>query len=390
MIDKVFKFCENRLPESEVAELHKWVYESERNRILFAEIKNYYTEKNISLSKRCSESEREKILEDIYNRKGWYRKVVFRPHSASMALQVALSLLVLFTIVLGLIQFNRYEQERIAGVYLEENIKSANKKAVLKLSTGEEMLLGVRENRSKSKRYDVEDDGSKVKINEKLIDKPVAANSLINTISTELGGFYSAVLPDGSEVWINSKSKLSFSDNFGKGERRVSLAGEAYFSVVKLENIPFIVELDKCSVKVLGTEFNVKAYQEEPLRKISLVTGAVQYSNNMTGETRTLSPHRELIIDNTSGEITERSFDPYVFSAWRDGYFLFSDEGLEDILKMMSRWFDIEIRLENEDYSSKRFNGKISREMGIMPLMSKLQMSYKFRYYMEDGTLIIK
>ena len=62
----------------------------------------------------------------------------------------------------------------------------------------------------------------------------------------------------------------------------------------------------------------------------------------------------------------------------------------EDILKMMSRWFNIEIRLENDDYNLKRFNGKISREMGIMPLMSKLQISYKFRYYMEDGTLIIK
>ncbi len=390
MIDKVFKFCENRLPMNELPKLYSWVNESERNRVLFAEVKSYYTEKNIALAKRYSYKEREKIIDEIYNRKGWYRKVVFRPNPAIMVFQGAVSLLVVSSIILGLILFSRQERERIAGEYLEANIKSANRKAVLTLSSGEELVLGAKENKSKTKRYEIDDDGSMVKINEKSKEMAIPSESSVNTISTELGGFYSATLPDGSEVWINSKSTLSFSDDFGKSERRVSLSGEAYFTVVRDENKPFIVSVNNRDVRVLGTEFNVKAYKGEDLQKISLVKGSVKYCDNISGETRILTPNNMLIINNSSGEITECEFDPYVFGAWRDGYFLFLDESLEDILKMMSRWFNIEIRLENDDYNLKRFNGKISREMGIMPLMSKLQISYKFRYYMEDGTLIIK
>jgi hypothetical protein len=390
MIDKVFKFCENRLPDSELASLYKWVNESERNKILFAEIKNYYSEKDIYQSRRCSYKERERILGEIYEKQGWYRQGIFRPHPARAALQVAVSFVVIAAAILGVIQFNHYKQERVAREYLSANIQSADKKAVLKLSNGAEMLLGVKDNKGKSKKFEVEDDGAKVKINEIKSEKPRRDAGFTNTISTELGGYYTAVLPDGSEVWINSKSRISFSDDFGLKERRVTLTGEAYFSVVKMESVPFIVEMGKRSVEVLGTEFNIKAYQEEAIHKISLLKGSVRYSDSLAGLTQNLSPNWQLIVDNKTGTITEKIFDPYIFTAWQDGYFLFSDETLDEILRTMSRWFNIEIKLENDEYNSKRFNGKISRELGIMPLMSKLQMSYKFRYYMEEGALIIK
>ena len=121
-----------------------------------------------------------------------------------------------------------------------------------------------------------------VKINEKSKEMAIPSESSVNTISTELGGFYSATLPDGSEVWINSKSTLSFSDDFGKSERRVSLSGEAYFTVVRDENKPFIVSVNNRDVRVLGTEFNVKAYKGEDLQKISLVKGSVKYCDNIS------------------------------------------------------------------------------------------------------------
>lgn len=393
MIGKVFRFCENRLPEGEIASLYEWVNESDRNKILFAEIKNYYTANEVLRAKKLSYREREHILEQIYRQQGWYRRVVFRPKPATMALQVALSITVISSVLLGLVQLNRYQREREAMQYLSANIKAADKKAVLTLSTGDELVLGVKDNKSKSKQYDIEDDGSKVRIREAEVPKPskaVAAKPSINTISTELGGYYTAVLPDGSEVWINSKSKITFPENFGKKERRVTLVGEAYFSVVKKDNIPFIVEIGHRTIEVLGTEFNVKAYNEEPIYKVSLVKGSVLYSDNSRGLSRQLSPERELVIDKASGDVTEGGFDPYIYSAWQSGYFLFTNENLDEIVKMMSRWFDIEIRLETDQYNAMKFNGKISRELGIMPLMSKLQMSYKFRYYMEDETLIIK
>ncbi|NCB47789.1 hypothetical protein EOM81_12345, partial [bacterium] len=87
MIGKVFRFCENRLPEGEIASLYEWVNESERNKILFAEIKNYYTANEVLRAKKLSYREREHILEQIYRQQGWYRRVFFRPKPATMALQ---------------------------------------------------------------------------------------------------------------------------------------------------------------------------------------------------------------------------------------------------------------------------------------------------------------
>lgn len=393
MIKKIFEYCEGGLSNEELKELYKWVNKNERNRTLFIEIKNYYAFNSSLKAKRLSRSQKEKLLEEIYQREGWYRKVVFRPKPAALALQLSLSVAVLFFVIIGLVQLHRYNKEREAQEYLAANIRSADKKAVLTLSTGEEMLLGVKESKGKSGNYEVVDDGSKVVINTNKEPKtnPLAKErTVVNTIATELGGVYSAVLPDGSEVWLNSKSKLSFTNDFGAQERRVKLEGEAFFWVKKSTQLPFVVEMGGQSVEVLGTNFNIKAYNEEKYKTVSLVEGAVRFCDNISGKTKELSPNRELLIDSDSGDFIEREFDPYVYKAWHEGYFLFADEELNEILVKMSRWFNIEIKLESDEYDNMRFNGKISSKMGIMPLMSQLQLSYKFRYYIEDNVLIIK
>lgn len=404
MIDKVFAFCENKLPNNELAQLYEWVNKSERNKILFAQIKSYYAHKEITTAVRSSRVERERLISEIYESQGWYRRVSFKPNIAPVVVQLAMLLMVVGAIFYGMNRYNRIEKEKSAAIYLATNVKSANKKAILTLSDGQEMVLGVKEaiserhNKSKSEKFDVEDDGSIVKINERTekasnrITKQKSTDAQkINIISTSLGGYYNAILPDGSEVWINSKSTLSFSDNFGVGQRKVSLSGEAYFSVKKMDGVPFIVEVGGRSVKVLGTEFNVKAYKEETSLKLSLVNGAVEFKDFATGYTHNLTPNRELVFDFLTGKAVERDFEPYVYGAWKDGYFLFVDSNLEEIVQMISRWFDITIRLDDAgDYNSKLFNGKVSREQGIMPIMSKLQLSYKFRYYMEEDILIIK
>ena len=408
MIDKVFKYCENRLPEKDLKELYDWVNMNENNKMIFAKIKNYYAHKEIMSAVRYSRLEREKIIEEIYESQGWYRKFRVRPNIVPMAVQLAMSFVVVVAILLGMNRFNQNEKEKSAAQYLATNVTSANKKAILVLSNGQEMLLGVNEhcgdisNRRKSERFEAEDDGSKVTFNERSTvtndksrdknDRTDENNRVVkmNTISTELGGYYNALLPDGSEVWINSKSKLSFPDNFGEKERIVTLVGEAFFSVKKMNGIPFIVEIGDRSVKVLGTEFNVKAYRDEPTIKLSLVKGAVEFNDAVTGYSHTLSPKKEIVFDLSNGNAVEREFDPYVYSAWKEGYFLFEKSSLKEIVQMMSRWYNITVRLESEEYNSRLFNGKVSRDQGIMPIMSKLQLSYKFRYYMEENVLIIQ
>lgn len=410
MIDNIFKFCENNLSDKELEELYEWVNKSERNKILFAEIKNYYASKEIANSVKQSRAERERVITQIYENQGWYRKVTYKPNLVPLAVQLAMTFVVVFAIVFGMNRFNRNEREKSAAQYLATNIKSANSKAILVLSNGQEMLLGVKEgvgaiaNKNKSEKFEIEDNGSKVKINDRSqidkaksqrsndkLEKQKSKNSQKNnTISTELGGYYNAILPDGSEVWINSKSTLSFADDFGIDQRKVSLSGEAYFSIKKIEGIPFIVEIGDKSVKVLGTEFNVKAYKEETILQLSLINGAVEFKDNTTGYSHSLQPNRELVFDFLTGKVVERSFDPYIYNAWKEGYFLFVNSNIKEVVQKISRWFNIEVKLENDEYDSKLFNGKVSREQGIMPIMSKLQLSYKFRYYMEKDILIIK
>lgn len=410
MIDNIFKFCENNLSDKELEELYEWVNKSERNKILFAEIKNYYASKEIANSVKQSRAERERVITQIYENQGWYRKVTYKPNLVPLAVQLAMTFVVVFAIVFGMNRFNRSEREKSAAQYLATNIKSANSKAILVLSNGQEMLLGVKEgvgaiaNKNKSEKFEIEDNGSKVKINDRSqidkaksqrsndkLEKQKSKNSQKNnTISTELGGYYNAILPDGSEVWINSKSTLSFADDFGIDQRRVSLSGEAYFSIKKIDGIPFIVEIGDKSVKVLGTEFNVKAYKEEATLQLSLINGAVEFKDNTTGYSHSLQPNRELVFDFLTGKVVERSFDPYIYNAWKEGYFLFVNSNIKEVVQKISRWFNIEVKLENDEYDSKLFNGKVSREQGIMPIMSKLQLSYKFRYYMEKDILIIK
>ncbi len=410
MIDNIFKFCENNLSDKELEELYEWVNKSERNKILFAEIKNYYASKEIANSVKQSRAERERVITQIYENQGWYRKVTYKPNLVPLAVQLAMTFVVVFAIVFGMNRFNRNEREKSAAQYLATNIKSANSKAILVLSNGQEMLLGVKEgvgaiaNKNKSEKFEIEDNGSKVKINDRSqidkaksqrsndkLEKQKSKNSQKNnTISTELGGYYNAILPDGSEVWINSKSTLSFADDFGIDQRKVSLSGEAYFSIKKIDGIPFIVEIGDKSVKVLGTEFNVKAYKEEATLQLSLINGAVEFKDNTTGYSHSLQPNRELVFDFLTGKVVERSFDPYIYNAWKEGYFLFVNSNIKEVVQKISRWFNIEVKLENDEYDSKLFNGKVSREQGIMPIMSKLQLSYKFRYYMEKDILIIK
>ena len=391
-IDRIIKFCENRLADSQVEELYNWIKESEDNKLLFSKIKNFYAENNIYKSKRISKRERARVLEEIYRHQGWYLKYQHIPTTLHHIIQASIMAAVVLVVVVATIQINRYSREQAARAYLSENAKSIESKAILTLSDGKTIQLGEEYKKDQSKKYEVEDDGSKVRIQKKTETKkePASNTTNINRVSTEMGGFYNIIMPDSSEIWINSKSTISFDDNYGKKERLVILSGEAFFTVTPMENNPFIVEVKGNRVSVLGTEFNLKAYSSEPILRLSLVKGSVKFSDNVGTHSHILSPERELIYNYENKEVFVRAFDPYEFKALKNGYFFFKNQNLDEIITKISRWFNLEISLENNEYNTRLFNGKISRENGIMPLMDKLQLSYKFRYFMQNDTLIIK
>ena len=178
---------------------------------------------------------------------------------------------------------------------------------------------------------------------------------LFNTITIPRSGEYKLVLSDGTKVWLNSDSKLEFPNTFVGDERRVKLAGEAYFEVAKNKAKPFRVEVDRVEVVVLGTSFNIHAYDEAV--KTTLVEGAVKL--NVAGKAYSLSPGFEANVDQGGVKIVKS--DVYEQIAWKDGRFVFREKRLEEVMSILSRWYDFTYDCQSEELRQMTLTAKLRK-----------------------------
>ncbi len=212
--------------------------------------------------------------------------------------------------------------------------------------------------------------------------------SSVTTISCAFGDKSSIVLPDSSRVWLNSGSKLTFNSDFKNSGRNVVLEGEAFFSVSKDKAHPFRVKTSDLEIKVLGTEFNVKAYPEENSISTTLIEGSVQVSSQ-TQETL-IKPSQKLVFDKTSQkmaklELTDTSPD----TEWKDGRLVFRNESLGELELMLERWFDVDIVFADEKVKSLRFTGVLERE-SILEVVSYFDLSKLVDCHIEGNKIVIK
>lgn len=168
---------------------------------------------------------------------------------------------------------------------------------------------------------------------------------LKNTISTPNGGQYRVCLPDGSLVWLNAASKLTFPTLFTGDSRIVELSGEAYFEVATKKNLPFKVITAKEEVEVLGTHFNVNSYQEEETSAVSLLEGKVKVSFP-SSEEKVLKPGEQVVANKDF--VSVRSVDLTEVVAWKNGEFMFNNENIKSVMQKVARWYDIEVVLSPE------------------------------------------
>jgi len=389
MLETIFKYCEGKCTEKEKELLLQWVEETGPNKRIFAEIKNFYAERSYKKAFKITKEEKERTLAVIYDKLGWHRPE--KRVSNIGFTKLAISSLVIMLLVGGYFVVREVvyiKKEKEATLFLSENIKSIGAKAKITLSSGEVIDLGKSIKKIKKNNISISDNGSGVVISG-TENKSAESNPKLNTVSTEKGGFYSVSLSDGTEVWLNSKSSISFPDKFNKKERHVSLKGEALFNVKHDSEWPFYIDVNGFDVKVMGTEFNIMAYDNEPEFRLSLLTGSVSLKGKDFDKEITLTPNYEVCYNYKTGKTTERKFYPYLYRASVDGYFLFCDETLASVLRKLSRWYNIPVTAPNS-YDNRLFNGKISNSQGIMPIMSILKLSYDFRYFMQGDTLVIK
>jgi len=199
-------------------------------------------------------------------------------------------------------------------------------------------------------------------------------------VATPRGGTYQVVLPDGTEVWLNADSKISFPTQFAETKRRVSLEGEAYFQVAKDKKHPFIVESKGQQVEVLGTHFNISSYADEGSVKTTLLEGSVNVNGTI------LRPNQQAILKGSALQI--KTVDPSVAIAWKNGEFVFNEEPLQDIMRMVARWYDVEVVYENID-KNKPFGGSVSRFENISKVLEKLELTGSVHFKIEGRRVTV-
>jgi transmembrane sensor len=212
-------------------------------------------------------------------------------------------------------------------------------------------------------------------------DGEVAASggALMNTLSTPRGGQYRLTLPDGTRVWLNAASAITYPTAFTGDERKVRVTGEAYFEVSADPGKPFIVDIDgRSSVDVLGTSFDVNGYPEEGPVRTTLIEGKVRVAGDRPGNVLTLKPGQQA---QAAGErltlVTRVDIDQV--TAWKNGFFSFQDLHLQEVMRQLARWYDLEVVYE-KGIPDMIFEGEISRNIKLSDLLKVLaRADVKFR-----------
>lgn len=230
------------------------------------------------------------------------------------------------------------------------------------------------------------------------------AQTATNTVSTKRGSKSKVVLPDGTQVWLNADSRITYNENFQGQLREVALTGEAYFDVVRDETRPFIIHTSAIDVKVLGTAFNVRSYAEEKNTETSLIHGSVEITLLKSPDKRKiiLKPNDKLIVNNQEGKVIgeddeddgsssnkpvltlgkinyRKKENMAVETLWMDNKLAFDGETLEEMALKIERWYDVKLNFADDELKSDTYTATFE-DKTLNEVMDALQASGGFRY----------
>jgi transmembrane sensor len=207
-----------------------------------------------------------------------------------------------------------------------------------------------------------------------------------NTISTPVTGQYQIVLSDDTRVWLNAKSSIKFPIAFTSHERRVEIEGEAYFEVTRDKKKPFKVYSGNQVVEVLGTHFNVNAYEDEEEIKTTLLEGAVKISSGKLN--RLLKPGQQARLSGRTGEMHIVKVDMEEAVSWKNGYFIFDNEDIRSVMRKISRWYGVEVVYTNEQIS-ENFGGTVSKFENVSQVLKILEATGTIHFKIEGRRIIV-
>jgi transmembrane sensor len=217
------------------------------------------------------------------------------------------------------------------------------------------------------------------------IDEKVSDPNALNTLSTARGETYQVRLPDGSLVYLNAASSLTYTVSLIQNEKRVvKLIGEGYFEVAKDKRHPFIVKTNRQEIEVLGTHFNISSYDDDAVEKTTLLEGSVKLS--ASGNSKVLKPGQQAKLYGGKIQINETDTDLAV--AWKNNEFVVESEYIETIMKMIGRWYNVEVVYIGEK-TNQRFTGKVSRFDKMSKVLEIVESTGEARFEVKGRTVYV-
>lgn len=260
---------------------------------------------------------------------------------------------------------------------LAQDIPAGKTGAILTLSDGTQVVLD-----SLGNGVVAIQNGTEIQLKDQQLvyNKKGAHESVIayNTMSTPRGRQFQLTLPDGTKVWLNAVSSLTYPTVFTGKERKVKITGEAYFEIAQNVNMPFEVNVDDgTAIQVLGTHFNVNAYRDGASVNTTLLQGSVRVKN--AGESHLLKPGQQAQVYGASGMRVENNVNLDQVVAWKSGVFSFNDADIMTVMRELSRWYDFEVEYQGI-LPNAAFSGEIDKSLSLAQVLkglSKTRINYK-------------
>lgn len=206
-------------------------------------------------------------------------------------------------------------------------------------------------------------------------------------VASEKGHRSMVKLSDGTQVWLNSGSKLVYSSSYGDQNREVELSGEGYFKVVKNKKLPFTVIAKENKVTALGTAFNIDASSASSMQmSITLEEGSVQVDHAL--QTSILKPGQQFSVD-PSGQVEIKNIDTELYTSWHQGILIFKNEVLEDITRQLEKRYDVSFIYKNKELQQFRYRGKLRLDDSVFKTLELLRISTGMKYKIEGRTIVL-
>ena len=373
-IEFIVRKLNHELTTAEERQFQCWLAEDQAHRRLFQEIES------ISLrskeAKIVFEPDIELALQKVKSRRARMERLRHRIWQYAALILVALGL--------GIYGTYRFA-DRLDEV--TDGVDAGSSRAILHLASGEKIVLGEEMAETYLKRTEVNDiwlDSNRVlryRAKEKAIE-----GVRENRLEIPVGGEYRLTLSDGTRVWLNAASSLTYPEIFQDRERVVELTGEAFFEVKPDTALPFIVKTQGMRVKVLGTTFNVKAYPDELKLYTTLVEGKVEVFSDYLHRGVMLYPGEQAVSD--SSEIQKRQVNVQPYISWKEGKFVFINAPLGEICKQIARWYDVEIQFADNEIGKVCFTGAILKFRPLEDLLDMIEVTSRVQYRREGKILL--